>query len=249
MAKTELQNKPNTGIANDASEALEQAIIGGDLKSLSPADRVKYYNQVCASIGLNPLTKPFEYIILNNKLTLYARKDCTDQLRSIKNISLEITSKEKIDNLYTVTVKATTANGRNDESTATVVLDNLKGEALANALMKCESKAKRRVTLSIAGLGMLDTAEIATIPTARQSNVDVATGEIIDSQIDYSDAVATLKKNLNSGGTLGLASDKWHALSDTEKKGVWPYLKLHEKEMIKNAFKHGDTIEHKVEGK
>jgi hypothetical protein len=33
--------------------------------------------------------------------------------------------------------------------------------------MKCETKAKRRVTLSLAGLGWLDETEIATIPGVR----------------------------------------------------------------------------------
>ena len=45
-----------------------------------------------------------------------------------------------------------------------MALGTLKGDALANALMKCETKAKRRVTLSIAGLGWLDEIELATIP-------------------------------------------------------------------------------------
>jgi hypothetical protein len=43
----------------------------------------------------------------------------------------------------------------------------LKGDALANALMKAETKAKRRVTLSLAGLGWLDETEIASIPDVR----------------------------------------------------------------------------------
>ncbi|MDQ3831524.1 MAG: hypothetical protein M3361_19940 [Candidatus Tectomicrobia bacterium] len=53
---------------------------------------------------------------------------------------------------------------REDESTGAVSVGNLRGDALANALMKCETKAKRRVTLSIAGLGWLDETEIETIP-------------------------------------------------------------------------------------
>ena len=44
----------------------------------------------------------------------------------------------------------------------------LKGDALANALMKAETKAKRRVTLSIAGLGWLDETELDTIAQAPQ---------------------------------------------------------------------------------
>ena len=64
----------------DAGEILEQVIIEGDLSKLSPADRVAYYKQVCESVGLNPLTRPFDYIELNGKLTLYAKRDAADQL-------------------------------------------------------------------------------------------------------------------------------------------------------------------------
>ena len=53
-------------------------------------------------------------------------------------------------------------------------LRSLKGDALANALMKAETKAKRRVTLSIAGLGWLDETELETIP--RQN---ITTGDVI----------------------------------------------------------------------
>jgi hypothetical protein len=42
-----------------------------------------------------------------------------------------------------------------------VAVKGLIGEALANAYMKSETKAKRRVTLSIMGLGLLDESEIS----------------------------------------------------------------------------------------
>jgi hypothetical protein len=59
-----------------------------------------------------------------------------------------------------VTARATMPDGRVDESIGALPIDKLQGEARANALMKCETKAKRRVTLSICGLGMLDESEI-----------------------------------------------------------------------------------------
>jgi hypothetical protein len=40
----------------------------------------------------------------------------------------------------------------------------LKGEARANAMMTAETKGKRRVTLSICGLGVLDETEVADLP-------------------------------------------------------------------------------------
>jgi hypothetical protein len=56
-------------------------------------------------------------------------------------------------------------DGRTDESLGAVSLVGLEGEALANSLMKAETKAKRRVALSICGLGMLDETEVEAIPS------------------------------------------------------------------------------------
>jgi hypothetical protein len=62
-------------------EVVEKVVIGGDLSELNAAQRAEYYGAVCRSLGLNPLTKPFEYLTLNGKLRLYALRDCADQLR------------------------------------------------------------------------------------------------------------------------------------------------------------------------
>lgn len=164
-------------MSNDL-KALEQVITKGDLSSLTPDNQLMYYKAVCESVGLNPLTKPFEYMRLQGKMTLYAKKDATDQLRSIHNISVRISSRERIDDVYVVTAQAQNAAGRHDESIGAVNIAGLKGDALANALMKAETKAKRRVTLSIAGLGLLDEHEIETIKDAKVVSFDVETGEI-----------------------------------------------------------------------
>ena len=54
-----------------SAKALENVLISGDLSKLSAADRMGYYQAVCNSLGLNPLTKPFDYITLNGRLQLY----------------------------------------------------------------------------------------------------------------------------------------------------------------------------------
>jgi hypothetical protein len=145
-------------------EVVEKVVIGGDLAGLNPAQRAEYYGAVCRSLGLNPLTKPFEYLNLNGKLRLYALRDCADQLRRLHGISIYIANRERLSDIYIVTARAKDRHGREDESTGAVTVGNLKGDALANALMKAETKAKRRVTLSIAGLGWLDETELDTIP-------------------------------------------------------------------------------------
>ena len=145
---------------------IEEALLRGDLAGLDSENRMKYYINVCESLGLNAMTWPFEYVSFQNKLVLYARKDCAEQLRKINGISLKIPSKEKIGDVYIVTAFAVDKSGRTDESTGAVSIANLRGDALANAYMKAETKAKRRVTLSICGLGLLDETEIETIPGA-----------------------------------------------------------------------------------
>jgi hypothetical protein len=159
---------------------VEQVVLQGDLAKLDPSQRVLYYHKVCESAGLNPFTKPFEYISLNGKLTLYATKSCTEQLRKLNGISIEKMESKVVDDLYIVKVTARTKDGRTDESTGAVVIGNFKGDAKANAIMKAETKAKRRVTLSIAGMGWCDESEIETIPNARPVTVDLTTGEVQD---------------------------------------------------------------------
>src|SRR5215510_224243 len=145
-------------------DVAEKVVLGGDLSELDAAQRAEYYGAVCRSLGLNPLTKPFEYLTLNGKLRLYALRDCADQLRRLHGISIYIANRERLSDIYVVTARARDRQGREDESTGAVPLGNLRGDALANALMKAETKAKRRVTLSIAGLGWLDETEVETIP-------------------------------------------------------------------------------------
>jgi len=151
---------------NNRVEGLEAALIQGDLSKLTPQERSTYYLRVCESVGLNPLTKPFSYLSLGGKTVLYANRDCTDQLRKVNGVSIKIVSRETIEGVYVVTASAVDKDSRTDESTGAVTTKGLAGENLANAFMKAETKAKRRVTLSICGLGMLDETEVTTIPGA-----------------------------------------------------------------------------------
>lgn len=168
----------NVAVVNKPTENVIEAVIAkGDLSQLTPEQRVAYYKATCDSLGLNPLTQPFAYITLNGKLTLYARKDATDQMRKAQGVSIVKLERERLDGIYLVTATAS-IDGRQDSSIGAVNIDSLKGDALANAMMKAETKAKRRVTLSICGLGITDETELDTIPNAQPVTVDAKTGEI-----------------------------------------------------------------------
>lgn len=156
---------------------IEQVLMSGDLARLNPEQRMQYYMRTCDSLGLNPLTRPFEYITLNGKLTLYARKDAAEQLRKLNGISIEKPDIRFEDDWIIVTVAAHDAQGRTDSDVGVVSKKDMRGD-FGNALMKAVTKAKRRVTLSICGLGMLDETEIDTIPDARPVIVTTQ-GEIV----------------------------------------------------------------------
>lgn len=143
---------------------IHDLIVAGDTSRLSADQKTQYFMRTCQTLGLNPVTQPFAFIKLNGKEVLYAKKDATEQLRKINGVSVETMDGNTVSDVYIVTVKVRDKDGRTDIATGAVNIGGLKGDALANATMKAETKAKRRATLSICGLGILDESEIETIP-------------------------------------------------------------------------------------
>lgn len=220
------------------ADAVETALVLGDLSKLTAEQRVVHYNNVCQSLGLNPHTQPFSYITLNGKLTLYALRSCSDQMRSLRGVSVAIVSRDVANDILSVHVRATLPDGRVDEDVGAVFFPaTLRGDARANAELKAITKAKRRVTLSICGLGWLDDNEVEDIPRKTpapkenimvsppkgEPHVDPETGEVIEAQPsegqelpvestykqepDESERIAQLDENLASAAAQG-----WGAL-------------------------------------
>jgi hypothetical protein len=119
-------------------------------------------------MGLDPFTKPFDILRLNGKEVLYCTRSGTQQLNKLHKVSHLITSRDTNAEagVYIVTSKASLPDGRCTESIGAVNIAGLKGEAYANAIMKAETKAKRRATLDLLGLGVLDESEAESIPNA-----------------------------------------------------------------------------------
>ena len=158
MSSRELAPRPG-------ADALEAVIAAGDLNNLSASQRLDLYQRTCESLGLNPLTRPLEYLKLQGKTVIYVRKEACDQLRKIHSITIQIIERVIENDVLTVVARASTPEGRCDEEIGSVSVAGLKGEALANAQMKALTKAKRRVTLSICGLGFLDETETDAVAT------------------------------------------------------------------------------------
>jgi hypothetical protein len=144
-------------ITADLTQAeLVKALAIHDFKGLTDQGRLAWVGGVCKATGVNPLGKVIDWITLQGKLVPYANKSFTDQLRQIRGISIEIVSTSHEEGVYAVTVKATDKDGRVDTDVGAVSLpEGTKGEARAMAVMKATTKAKRRVTLSMGGMGFI----------------------------------------------------------------------------------------------
>lgn len=161
----------STDLTNMNPEILSSLILKGDISGLNSTQRVQYVTNLCQRIGLDPLTQPFKILKLQGKEVLYADKGCAQQLCKIYRISTEVTKREKIEDIYIVTVRASGPDGRYTDEDGAVTIGSNKGDVLANAMMKAVTKAKRRAVLAFCGLGMLDETEISTIPHAKTIDI------------------------------------------------------------------------------
>jgi len=171
----EIKKDPTDMVKVEAdTEAMNQLLFYGDISALSQEDKGKYLFALCKSQGLNPWTRPFDFITLNGKLTVYANKGAAAQLADVRQISSEVVYEGPLrigdklnEGIYQVSMKFTDSKSRVSFETGAVTIQGLQGEALSNAIMKCWTKCKRRGTLSHAGLGFPDEAELDSIPEVR----------------------------------------------------------------------------------
>lgn len=140
-------------------DALRRVIISGNLKHLSESQRDQYYVALADALGVDWRMRPFDYIEFDGKVQLYGKANLAEQLRANNKINIGIIERKQVGTVFMVIARAE-MNGRFDESSGAVDVSKAFGTGLANLYMKAETKAKRRVTLSICGAGMLDETEI-----------------------------------------------------------------------------------------
>jgi hypothetical protein len=188
---------------------LAKVILSGDLTDLSETEQASYVIRLCQRLKLDPTTQPFRLLKQQvpspsggkkTQVILYATKNATEQLCAKWNISTELSeidiSKVNETQLCRSTCKASLPEGRFTSAIGAVSMDGLRGEAVANALMKCETKATRRAVLRLMGLGMIDETEAETLP-----------GESVNIVVTET-AISALDADLSASGKLTVAQRK-----------------------------------------
>jgi hypothetical protein len=144
---------------------VNRSVETGDLSGLTSQDRANYYYAMCDRYGLDPLSRPFDYIESrekkdNNwikKLAIYPNQKAGAQMRRIHGITITIVSRENQGDVFVVVARATRRDGSSDEAMGVVSLIGyedkpLTGNQKANAMMKAEGKARQRATMAVCGL-------------------------------------------------------------------------------------------------
>lgn len=179
-------------------DILSTLVINGDIGRLTTPQKISYYKQVCDKLGLDPLSQPFRILRLRGKEVLYCDRGGAQQLNKLHKVSHEIKMREITNGCYVVTAKANTKEGRHTESIGAVPIHNLRGEQLCNAMMKAETKAKRRATLDLLGLGMLDESETELMTEAEPISFELNIAEVAEGGVPESILLGTegLKKRV-----------------------------------------------------
>ena len=204
LKRTDASDNTNLSVISNEKmgEIAEKVILNGDLSALSSKEKFQYVSQLCNSLDLNILTKPIQLIKFQGKEVIYFTKDATEQIRVKSRISITSTDSKVVNGVYMVSVFGCTQDGRIDSATGAVSIDGLKGDALANAMMKAETKAKRRFTLSICGLGVLDESEIDSIQGAVRVDAYVQKDDATLLEHDPVDKFEEFKFKLEASSTL-----------------------------------------------
>ena len=215
-----------------------QLILQGDLSKLSAGDKVRYYNGYCERMGLDPYTKPFDILRLNGKEILYCTRSGTQQLNKLHKVSHLITSRDTNTDagVYIVTSKASLPDGRCTESLGAVNIAGLKGEAYANAIMKAETKAKRRATLDLLGLGVLDESEAESIPNASTVALNIMTQALPEMSVEV-EVMETEEEEKLSIGKLMIAITKAGNIADLKAIYDANKHKIETNAFVKDALK------------
>lgn len=185
--------------------ALNRALAGGDLSSLSIEQRGELYQETCTSLGLNPLASPLGfYSDGNGRLRMGLNKAGTNELRKIHNISIDSLEREFVMDgaIVVYTAKGHTVDGRRDIATGAVAL-NQDPMQNANAIKTAETQAKHRLMISLGGLGFLDESEIENTPALK---VVKATEPVVEVLPEVNNAPATVfvDERREAGGLLPL---------------------------------------------
>src|SRR5690348_1766097 len=146
---------------------MNEFIATANLDTLSEQEKKQHYINVCQSLGLDPKAGLLRYEMMDDgsgsgarHLVLYATKGATDRLREIHGIDIVEMTDKIAGGAITFVAKGKNKSGRTDIAVGSATLEGVRGKAIGYAFMIAQTRASRRLTLQMAGAGLLDESEI-----------------------------------------------------------------------------------------
>jgi hypothetical protein len=149
--------------------AVKEYFRSGNVAAMTDDERDYVRVKLCQKYDLDPILRPFDLISFNGGMKFYMTASATNQLANAKSLTREVllleVNAEQM--LARCTVKVSDTNGRAETANAFIAVSKflaptkenpvprkvlMDGEDLANALLKLETKAKRRATMSFFGV-------------------------------------------------------------------------------------------------
>jgi hypothetical protein len=157
----------------DRAAIIRKVVMKGDLSDLTPEEQINYYMQRCERLGLDPSSRPFDFLETKDKetgkvkVTLYPNKECAAQLIRKESVSIYQLDETEENGVYRATAYARMPDGRTMINKSVAKVKGLEGKNYENAIKRCVTQAIRRTILMACGLGDTDESEIGDIPNAR----------------------------------------------------------------------------------
>lgn len=181
---------------NDFKQVIAMVADGGDISHLSNSERRALLAKLTNYLHLNPHTQNF--IIFkdpNGRYRIYATKECCNQLKHNLGINMWVSDPvfgpdSKLPILVSVKANGTNKHGRSGEDIGSVSLVNVPPEEYSNHVMFAVTKAKRRLTLDLSGLGVLSDVEVYDIKGCEIIDTNKPDEAIIQNDIKSSELAA-----------------------------------------------------------
>ena len=194
MEETSLKKQNESRI--DIKKLLGLFAANGSIQHLANNEKRELLAKICNSLGLNQYIMPFRiYRNMEGHEFIYATKECCAELRHLHNINVLTESHSIIDGMVIASVSGNNKYGRVDHEIGAIDINSLQGQDRANAVMWAMTKAKRRLTLSLAGLGVLADVETRDMKEVIEYNVLEETPKALN--IGTADSVTKTLSSLN----------------------------------------------------
>jgi hypothetical protein len=237
---------------NQSNAEVVALVTKGDLSKLSNEELVRVYIARCDALGLDVRATPFELINFKGKTQLYPKKEAAEQLRRINGISTKIVEEVITEQgILRVRIEGRDKLGREDEEVAALFVKGMSGQDLADAMMKVITKAKRRLTLSMCGLGQMADIDDDDPRILRRQALNMETGElieIVDDDRDEQKRVDELARLHAAGADVGLDHDQVRSFAQIHFPMIESLTELAADDLtmladtIKDAVQHSDYV-------